>query len=66
MQFSKGISPYKSAIFRNVTKKIKNKIEQCHKVLGGDLVLTHSYSKRWQVARIRLCGRGAVCDALAE
>ena len=42
--------------------KIKYKIEQCHKlllVLGGDLVLTRSYSERWQVARIRLCGCGA-------
>ena len=28
-------------------------------VLGGDLALTRSYSERWQVARIRLCGCGA-------
>ena len=29
------------------------KIEQCHNlllVLGGDLVLTHSYSERWQAS----------------
>ena len=46
-------------------KKIK--IEQCHKLLlvsGGGLALTRSYSERWQVARIGLCGRGAVCDVL--
>ena len=49
--------------------KIKIKIEQCHKlllVLGGDLAHTHSYSRRWQIARIGLCGRGAVCNAFAE
>ena len=37
--------------------------EQCHKlllVLGVDLAQTRSYSRRWQVARIGLCGRGAV------
>ena len=42
-------------------------IKQCHNlllVLGGGLVLTRSYSERWQVARIGLCGRGAVCGAL--
>ena len=47
-------------------KKVK-KIEQCHKllvVLGGDLAPTRSYSQRWQVARIRLCCRGAVCGVL--
>ena len=33
-------------------------------MLGGDLALTRSYSERWQVARIRLCGRGAVCGVL--
>ena len=48
-----------------ILKKNK-KIEQYHKlllVLGGDLALTRSYSERWQVARIGLCGRGAVCGA---
>ena len=48
-------------------KKKKKKIEQCHKLLlvsGGGLALTRSYSERWQVARIGLCGRGAVCGAL--
>ena len=40
--------------------KIKIKI-QCHKLL-----LVHSYSRRWQVARIGLCGRGAVCNTFAE
>ena len=42
------------------------KIEQCHKlllVLGGGLAPTRSYSERWQVDRIVLCGRGAVCGA---
>ena len=39
---------------------VLKKNEQCHKlllVLGGDLVLTHSYSERWQlqVARIGQC-----------
>ena len=45
----------------------KRKIEQCHKlllVLGGGLALTRRYSERWQVARIGLCDRGAVCGAL--
>ena len=28
------------------------------------LALTRSYSERWQVARIGLCGRGAVCGVL--
>ena len=48
-------------------KKGKRIIEQCHKLLlvsGGGLALTRSYSERWQVARIRLCGLGAVCGAL--
>ena len=50
-------------------KKEGKKIEQCYKLLlvymlGGDLALTRSYSERWQVARIGLCGRGAVCNAL--
>ena len=48
-------------------KKRKRKIEQCHKlllVLGGLVMLTRSYSERWQVARIGLCGSGAVCGAL--
>ena len=43
------------------------KIEQCHKllvVLGVGLAPTRSYSERWQVARIGLCGLGAVCGAL--
>ena len=45
------------------------KIEQCHKLLvvymlGGGLAPTRSYSERWQVARIRLCCRGAVCGTL--
>ena len=47
--------------------KKEEKIEQCHKllvVLGGGLAPTHSYSERWQVARIRLCCRGAVCGML--
>ena len=42
-------------------------IEQCHKllkVLGGGLPPTRSYSERLQVARIGLCGRGAVRGAL--
>ena len=53
-----------------VSKKINKKkiyIEQCHKqlaVLGGGLAPTRRYSERWQVARIRLCCRGAVCGAL--
>ena len=54
---------------RKKEEKKKKKIEQCHKlllVLGGDLVQTHSYSRTWQVAQIGLCGRGAVCGALAE
>ena len=48
-------------------KEKKEKIEQCHKlllVLGGDLALTHSYSERWQAARIGLCGCGAVYGVL--
>ena len=43
--------------------KKRRKIEQCHKlllVLGGGLAQTLSYSKRWQVAQIGLCGLGAV------
>ena len=45
----------------------KSKIELCHKlllVLGVGLVQTRSYSERWQVARIGLCDRGAVCGTL--
>ena len=45
---------------------LKKKKEQCHKllvVLGGGLAPTRSYSERWQVARIGLCCRGAVCSA---
>ena len=34
-------------------------------VSGGGLALTHSYSERWQVARIGLCGLGAMCGVLA-
>ena len=48
-------------------KRKKRKIEQCHKLLlvsGGGLVLTRSYSERWQVALIGLCGSGVVCCAL--
>ena len=48
-------------------KKKKRKLDQCHKlllVLGGGLALTRNYSERWQVARIGLCGHGAVCGAL--
>ena len=48
-------------------KKKEKKVEQCHKllvVLGGGLAPTRSYSERWQVARIRLCCRGAVRGAL--
>ena len=48
-------------------KEKKRKIEQCHKlllVLGGLVLLTRSYSERWQVARIGMCGSGAVCGAL--
>ena len=47
-------------------KENKTKIEQCDNlllVLGGGLALTRSYSERWQIARIGLCGRGAVCGA---
>ena len=47
--------------------KIKKLIEQCHKlllVLSGDLAQSRSYSERWQLARIGLCGRGAVCVTL--
>ena len=47
--------------------KNTQKIEQCHKLLlvsGGGLALTRSYSERWQVARIGLCGPGAVCGTL--
>ena len=43
------------------------KQEQCHKlllVLGVELAQTRSYSRRWQVARIGLCGRGAVSGML--
>ena len=52
-----------------VNKKNKKiKIEQCHNcyilLLGAGLALTSSYSERWQVARIGLCDRGAVCGAL--
>ena len=57
----------KAHVYAYVLKNIFLKIEQCHKlllVLGGDLTLTRSYSERWQVARIRLCGRGAVCCPL--
>ena len=46
---------------------VLKKKEHCHKlllVLGGVLALTCSYSKRWQVARIGLCGRGALCGLL--
>ena len=46
---------------------VLKKIEQCHKllvVLGVGLAPTRSYSERWQVARIGLCDRGAVCGAL--
>ena len=53
--------------FMYLPKQNKIIIEQCHKlllVLVGDLALTRSYSKRWQVARLGLCGRGAVCGAL--
>ena len=48
-------------------KEKKTKIEQCDNlllVLGGGLALTRSHSERWQIARIGLCGRGAVCGAL--
>ena len=48
-------------------KEKKRKVDRCHKlllVLGGILALTRSHSEIWQVARIWLCGRGAVCGAL--
>ena len=48
-------------------RKKERKIEQCHKlllVLSGYIALSRSYSERWQVARIGLCGRGAVYGAL--
>ena len=38
---------------------VLTKIEQCHKLLVvsvGGLAPTRSYSERWQVARIGLCG----------
>ena len=52
--------------FMYLNKTKKRKIEQCHKllsVLGVDLAQTRSYGRRWQVARIGLCGRGAVWHA---
>ena len=45
-------------------KKKKRKKKDNLLVLGVDLALTRSYSERWQVARIGLCGRGAVCGTL--
>ena len=45
------------------------KIEHCHKlllVLVVDMVQTRSNSRRLQVARIGLCGGGAVCSTLAK
>ena len=49
-------------------KKKERKIEQYHHkllvVLGGGLAPTRSYSERWQVARIGLCCRGALCGVL--
>ena len=54
--------------FMYLKKRRKKEVkEPCHKlllVLGGDLVLTRSKSEGWQVARIWLCGRGAVRGAL--
>ena len=52
-------------VFKKERKE--NKIEQCDNlllVLGGGLALTRSYSKRWKIFRIGLCGHGAVCGAL--
>ena len=57
----------RSFMYLKKKKEEKRKIEQCHKlllVLGGGLVPTLSYSERWQVARIGLCDRGAVCGVL--
>ena len=54
-------------VLKNIYIKKRRKLEQCHKlllVLGGVLALTRSYSERWQVARIGLCGRDAVCGML--
>ena len=50
-------------------KKKNNNNRACHKLLlvSGHkllLALTRSYSERWQVARIGLCGLGAVCGEL--
>ena len=47
--------------------KIESLREQCYKLLlvsGCGLALIRSYSERWQVALIGMCGRGAVCGAL--
>ena len=52
-------------MYLKIFKKII--IEQCHKLLlvsGDGLAPTRSYSEGWQVARIGLCGLGAVCGAL--
>ena len=53
--------------FMYLKKRKRIIMEQCHKLLlvsGGGLAPTRSYSERWQVARIGLCGHGAVCSAL--
>ena len=44
--------------------KLNRAVINCRLVLGVGLALTRSYSERWQVARIRLCNRCAVCGAL--
>ena len=51
--------------FINKINKIKNRaVSKLLLVLGGGLVPTRSYSERWPVARIGLCGPGAVCGEL--
>ena len=56
-------------VLKKKKEEKKRKIEQCHKLLlvsGGGLALTRSYSERWQVARVGLCGLGAVCGAFKK
>ena len=53
--------------FKKKKKKKERKVEQCYKLLlvsGDGLALTRSYSERWQVAQIGLCGLDAVCGTL--
>ena len=58
------VGALKKAHISPLWEKKKRKIEQWLLVSGGGLALARSYSERWQVVRIGLCGRGAVCGAL--